>query len=259
MFIFREPLLGFVLIGAVFYALFFLVTEEDRPRIEVSSGQIERQITDRELVLERPLSEQEKLSLREGFLDQEALVREAMARGLYLNDGKIRHRLADKMFYLLTEDIPAPSDADLQTFYSTNAERYRTQERISFDHRFFANDRARASAAIGADTAEPLEEGVGFYMGNELEAYSADELIPVFGLAFTRMLGDQPEGVWVGPMQSSRGWHLLRVTERQPPRQRRLDEVEVQLGNDWQQYQLMQQRRTKLDTLLKRYEVVDVP
>ncbi len=255
----REPLVGFVLIGAFFYGLYFLMSEEEQPRIEVSSEQIARQVADRELVLERSLSEQEKRALRQGFLDQEALVREAMARGLYLNDGKVRHRLADKMFYLLTDDIPEPSEAALQAFYETYADRYRTQERLSFEHRFYANNQARATAAARGTGDSPDDEGVAFYMGNDLKRFAADELVPVFGSAFTQKLGDQPPGVWVGPLQSTRGWHLVRITDREASRQLQRAEVETQLANDWQQHQLMQLRRAELDKLLSKYEVVDVP
>ena len=145
------------------------------------------------------------------------------------------------------------------SFLDANAERYRTPERISFNHRFYGAERTRAEAAIGINQDTPLDDGQDFYMGKTLQGYSVAELIPIFGSAFTRSLGDQPEGKWEGPLLSTRGWHLLQVTERLPARARSREELGAQLANDWRQYQLTLQRRNKLDEILSRYQVMDVP
>ena len=251
----REPLVAFVLAGGVLFWMYSAAALDERPTITVSASFITQLVAERELVLERKLDESEIDLIRQDFIDQEVLVREAMARKLYLNDGRVRHRLADKMFYILADETGEPTRTELDAFYETHRDRYRTPEFITFSHRFFGDDESRARAALpGNDVI--TDDGIGFYMGESIERYARLELLPIFGREFTESLAHLPAGTWQGPLRSGRGWHAVRVEERIPSRDLAREEIGARLELDWRDARLAESRRVQLDALRRNYEIV---
>lgn len=251
----NEPLVAFVAIGGLLFLLYGFAPGDDVDTIEVSQAFLESLVEEREMVLDRPLTKDERLAIRNDFIDQEVLVREAMARRLYLNDGRLRHRLADKMFYLLAEAAVDPAPGDLDAFYEEHRRRYQTPELISFEHRFFSDEASARAAAIKGKTAA---DGETFYLGDRLVDYSADECAAVFGVAFTRTIGELPMGEWIGPLESGRGWHVVRVTNRTPPTDIPRETIEDRILADWHAAKLAAARRARLDALREHYKVIDL-
>lgn len=250
----REPMAAFVLAGGVLFWMYSAAAVDERLAITVSESFITQLVAEREMVLERKLSDAEIELIRQDFIDQEVLVREAMARQLYLNDGRVRHRLADKMFYLLADDIGEPTEAELEAFYDAHRAEYRTPELISFSHRFFGKDEARARLSLRQENVD--DEGIDFYMGESIERYARAELLPIFGREFADSLATLPIGAWQGPMQSGRGWHIVRVDGRILSRDVTREEIGGRLLIDWRDARLAESRRTQLDELRANYRVV---
>jgi hypothetical protein len=253
--ILHEPLVGFALASALLFALQAGVGGGETPVITVDGDFIKQLVAEREMVLERKLEKSEIDSVVEGFIDQEVLIREAMVRRLYLNDGQVRHRLADKMFYLLGEPSSSPTEHDLQQFYRQHRERYRTPARVTFTHHFFGADRDRARRALVVGDGPPRDVGERFYMGKSLELYAAQELVPIFGNPFTRALEAMETGVWTGPVRSSRGWHLVRIDAWVPPEYVPPEVLGRRLATDWQGAALQAARRRQLDKLRAGYAI----
>lgn len=254
----REPLVAFLAIGALLFAIYHVAGRDTGAEIVVSQIAIDRLVSDRELILERPLTAEERALLTQDFIDQDVLIREAMARKLYLNDGQVRHRLADKMYYLLTDEPAIATDAEIETYYAENRDKYRTPERVTFEHRFFAGDRAAAESALAAlelDGTAPTG-AVPFWMGDKLQEYAANELIAIFGTPFTIKLASLSVDAWMGPIESSRGWHVVRLLEKIPQRDMPRTEIEELLRRDWRDDQLRQSRRQQLDELRRNYRIV---
>ena len=68
-----------------------------------------------------------------------------------------------------------------------------------------------------------------------------------------------PVGNWLGPVRSSYGFHLIRVTERQPGRIPLLAEVREAVRTEWVQAKRREAEDLRLADFLKRFEVVIEP
>ena len=87
-------------------------------------------------------SETELQALVEAWIDDEALYREGLARGLAENDPQIRERVVSQMAYVLQSRItvPAPTDDELRAWFGEHAERYARPERVDFTQVFVDGD-----------------------------------------------------------------------------------------------------------------------
>ena len=248
-----KPLLGFACLGMLIFLLAGGLAGNDRERIEIADVAIDRLVSDRELLLDRPLTSAERERVTQDFIDQEVLVREAMKRNLYLNDGRVRHRLADKMLYLLGDDVGEPDQESLYQFYEDNKDKYVVPQRHSFEHVFYSD---QGSALLDFDRNQPFSSGLGFYMGNELDEYARGELIPIFGAEFADQITELQIGLWSEPIESSRGWHRVKVNEILAPEQIPYEQLGNVLATDWRAYQLGQLRRARIDEMRSAYEIV---
>ena len=81
----------------------------------------------------RPPSQQELHGLVEDDIRDEIFYREGKAAGLDRDDFLIRRRVRQKMEFL-AEDMAAadPSDEQLAAYLASNAERFRTEDRLTF-------------------------------------------------------------------------------------------------------------------------------
>ena len=146
--IFKEPLLHFVLIGALIFGV-SAWREGQRPaenaaaHIEVTAGTIAWLREGFCKQWHREPDADELRGLVNDHLREEVLYREALAMGLDRDDSIVRRRMAQKMEFL-TQDIAAavePDDAALRKFFEENAARYAKAARVSFRHVFFSKER----------------------------------------------------------------------------------------------------------------------
>ena len=218
----REPLVLFLALGAVLFAIDAGDGQSDRPLIAVDQQHVAILADQREQLLGRPLSPAERIRLAEDIRIEEILVHEAVARGLHLTDARVRQRLAAKMYFLIDETPPEPADADLESLRAASPERYMTPELVTFEHLFFPYSRDRAERVLarlnkGAHRSELADAGEIFWLGGRLEFYNESQLAMVLGQRFTAALRGLPPGEWTGPVQSGRGWHLVRLEGFHPP------------------------------------------
>ena len=257
--VFSDPLLGFVLVGGAIFVAYDQFGGQTRQRIVVTGKAVSDLVEERRLVLNREISPAERDELVTGYVDHEVLVNEAIARGLYRNDANVRKRLADKMYFLLGEDPPEPNADQLQARFDAHAEEYLTPRSLTFEHVYFKSDRKvaeRALAAIAAGTADAGGLGDTFWLGSRMERYSSKQLIVLFGFEFERALQSMTDGAWYGPLQSGRGWHLVRVLERHEPRILPDTELHQRLVNDWKEDWRKSQRAKMFAALRAQYDVI---
>ena len=93
----RDPLVGFLLAGAVIFAVNHFVAERSSSNvIDVTDDQIQRISDQWQTQMGRAPSEQELAGLVEQWIREEIYYREALKMGLDENDTIIRRRLAQK-------------------------------------------------------------------------------------------------------------------------------------------------------------------
>ena len=93
-----EPLVHFLLIGVALFALnAALPTRSGDKEIVVTAGRIQNLVETFRRTWQRTPSAEERAALIEDFVNEEILVREALAAGLDRDDSVVRRRLRQKM------------------------------------------------------------------------------------------------------------------------------------------------------------------
>jgi len=267
----REPLLQFIVLGAILFGLFHLVDREkaEAPaRIVISSARIANLADGFARTWRRPPGKEELQGLVDDYIRDEVFYREGRAAGLDRDDVIIRRRVRQKMEFL-AEDMSAPeaSEAQLAAYLKANPERFRTQDRLTFQQVFLSA--ARRGRAIDDDSkqvANALDRGEAavdktalgdpFLLGEEFQAVSQSEVASLFGESFAKQISVMEPGRWQGPISSSFGQHFVNIGERisgiLPP----LDAVRETVRREWSNARRLEAERKLYGSLRERYEIV---
>jgi peptidyl-prolyl cis-trans isomerase C len=271
--ILREPLLHFLLLGAVFFLVYFWLNPpaEDFAgnQIHVGQNDIDRFVQIFQKQWNRKPTRQEIDGLVRAHLKEEILYREALALGLEKDDTIVRRRLAQKMEFLIT-DVIVPTDvedSELMAFYQKHSERYTRAARMSFRHIYFNPDRRgerlldEANATLttlqttNADMDVPDEYGDRFMLQLQYNQKSTDEIAREFGREFADNLVGLTPNTWQGPIKSGYGVHLVYIQQRDAASVYPFSEVRERVKNDYL-FDLKQARNDEmLEKLKLRYEI----
>jgi peptidyl-prolyl cis-trans isomerase C len=271
--LFREPLLHFLIAGALIFALGTLFDRSTNNgvngnRIQVAAPEIQRL---REVWTRQwghaPDSSQMKY-LIDDYIREEVLYREAQASGLDKDDTIIHRRLVEKMEFLSQElASSAPSEEDIQEYFQQNREKFRSPEQVAFSHIYFSiskrgptseEDARGVLTALSSGTI-PLASGSGlgdsFMLQNEYPLQTQRQIKELFGDEFARKLFLVDSGAWAGPIRSGYGFHLVRVSQKLPSRIPELAEVQNQVLTDFQNHRLQIASQTFYDRVRRHYQV----
>ncbi|HVN84489.1 MAG TPA: peptidylprolyl isomerase [Candidatus Binatia bacterium] len=261
----KEPLVHFVVLGVLVFALHRWVAPPSPKRIVLSAAVVDGLRKDHVRRTGVPPTREEERGLIEQFVDNEVLYREALAMGLDRGDIIVRRRLVQKMEFLTedTDRIVEPSEQELRAYRDAHADRYGVPEQFSLTHVFVSGDRHGAeSQRIAAELRAQLDAGADpgrlgdpFVRGAEFKRHSVQEIAAIFGAAFADRLSTLPTGAWSAPIASSYGLHLVRVTERVPRRMPTVDEIRGTLLNEWRVQQRAAASRVALDRLRRQYDI----
>lgn len=249
----KEPLVHFLLLGAVIFFAYGLVAEKGSAENEIfiSRGQQENLVNTFSRTWQRLPTPAEYQGLLKDYIRQEIAYRQSREMGLDQDDIVIRRRLRQKM-EMLAEDVAGlvpPTEEDLQAYLDGNTESFMIEPRMTLRHVYFSTDRRGELAA--ADALEALQNisGQGATADTDtlgdplplpalLDDAGESEIARLFGSVFLEGLRGVETGRWTGPVASGFGLHLVLVTDRVDGRVPVLDEVLPQV-----QRELMSQRR----------------
>jgi hypothetical protein len=262
----REPLVHVVVLGAMLFVVHRAVAPpRASEEITVSAATLDGMKQDFQRRTGRAPSASDEQALLDDFVDEEVLVREALAMGLDRGDPIVRRRLLQKMEFLIdnTEPVPAPTDAQLAAFLAAHADRYASPARISFTHVFVstqAHPTDAAAVAAGLKTqleagADPTPLGDPFLRGRDVRLYAQAELANVYGAGFAADVMRAPENVWTGPLRSTFGFHVVRVGERRAGTAPELGAVRERVEHDWREDERQRLDREARSRLRARYVV----
>jgi parvulin-like peptidyl-prolyl isomerase len=281
----KEPLLHFLVIGALLFGAYAWLNRDgnDAGVRQVRLAESDVRWLKETFVLERQRepNEEELRALVRGFVKEELLARQAQELGLDKDDIVVRRRLAQKMTFLLQDNSrrAAPSDDDLHRLYEAQRSRAQssqvqsgppttmfTRPRISFTQIFFSRDQ-RADAA--ADARQALQElsrpdgdahaaDLGDRISIKSDFRNSDEraVANQFGAKFAAKLFELEPGRWQGPIESTQGLHLVRITQRVPAQLRPFDEIREELVALWHEQSQRESEERYFVEQLKRYRVV---
>ena len=248
----REPLLHFLLLGAILFGV-YAYAEQGRGGVE-PSRQIQLSVDDlAQLAVlfqsqwKRDPTPVEFGRMVETKVQEEVLYREGLAMGLDKDDTIVKRRMAQKMQFI-AEDVAAarvPTSAELRAWFENNADRFQAPPRVSFRHLYFSPDsrgvRAKGDAVDAlarlagqpedAKVASALADPFMFqeYYRDRAPDYLGKEFGPVFAVAVAKL----PPGSWQGPIESGFGWHLVFVDTLVPGRIPPFEEIEGIVKTAW--------------------------
>ena len=236
----REPLLLFAILGVLLYGAWAALAPPSVETIRVEPEVLRAIEKQQEELLGRQLTEEERETAREGYIDDEVLLREAVRRGLHWSDFRVRQRLTRIIRGALTETVPDPSVAQLQAYFRDNIDRYTTPESLTLEQVMFPwgedvsdeeLERALAELQAGAD---PERFGsTSLRAARRMPRQTRASLVRSFGADFADRVEALPTGAWHGPFESVQGVHLVRVAERHPPEPGVFENLETYLRQEW--------------------------
>jgi parvulin-like peptidyl-prolyl isomerase len=258
---YKDPLLFFLLVGALIYAASqWAAQNDDEYNIIVGEADVQRISDQWSMQMRRPPNSQELQGLVDQFIREEIYYREALRMGLDANDTIVRRRMVQKLTFL-TEDIAtsaAFTEGDLQAFYQDNLANYQLAERYSFKHRYFSLDRrGNARADATAALADTTITGDPFMLQREYALRSEREIGDLFGRQFaTSLVEMQPQDSWQGPIQSAYGWHVILLTDKRPASVQPFTSVRERVLSDAQQVARDEANTRYFEELRAQYNIV---
>ncbi len=270
----KEPLLHFLIIGALIFVLFSVVSDEDftveNKKIVVSSGDIERLSTNWERRWYRPPTENELQGLVESYIREEVYYREALALGLDQDDTVLRRRLMQKLQFLTDDlaDLSTPDEAALREYLLEHRDKYELPGRISFTHIYFSSDKhdrrlfqvaETVLAEIQSSSPQVLNapyRGDPFMLQYDFTLETSFEIARLFGQGFADQLFQIVNIGWQGPIGSGYGLHLVRISEKIDARVPELVSVIDKVRTDWMFEQRQKTNKAIYERFKERYEIV---
>jgi hypothetical protein len=267
----REPLLHFLILGAVIFAAHGITTRHkaDNPgEIVVTQGTIENLITGFTRTWQRPPTEDELQGLVRDYIREEAAYRQALTLGLDRDDMIVRRRLQQKLEFV-SDDLATriePGDADLQSFLQVHAGTFQTEPRFSFLQIYFNpqlhgenlhRDVARVLNEVqrlGSDVHK-TELGDPFLLQQAFDDVSLSDLKETLGDRFASAISALRVGSWQGPIDSGYGVHLVCVTKRTHGRLPALAEVRDQVRREYLDSKRTEAMDKFYKALLSRYSI----
>ena len=210
----------------------------------------------------RPPSEEERAELIDDHIEEEILVREALKLGLHESDRIVRRRLVQAMRFL-TEDmtpIEEPTGRELRAYLEEHRDAYAAERRWTLQHVFIPEadagrpplDQRLSDLRDGADWRSM---GRPFIHGQTIRSSTRADLAETFGEGFAAAVVDLQEGRWGGPVSSSYGEHLVRVTEVAAEGEVEFEAVADRVEGDWKKARREEANRRAFEQLREAYEV----
>ena len=259
----REPLVHFLLFGVVVFVAHAAIADD--PIADTVHDEVVVSADLAAALAPEGGTQGEGAAAVHAWVRNEVLFREAQRLGLDEGDVIVRRRLVQKLEFLLEGlvHVEEPDEVALERYYAEHAERYRIEPQTSFVHVFFARD-GREDARRDAERELELLRGNAlngeahgdpFVAGHALTGWDRARVEGRFGASFARELAAAESGAWTGPVESSFGGHLVRITEQAPGGTRPLREVRDVVRRELVAEARERAYRRSVDELVDRYPV----
>ena len=238
--------LGALLAGVVWAVQGPPGSDSNRPEIIITEAEVAHQLARWQRLWQRPPTNEELRKVIDGYVRNEILYREALARDMDREDPRVRMALIQKMQMLAAgqADARGVTEEDLSAFFALRKEQYRIPARVSLIQVFFRDGtdaRARADNLLSQFQIQEPSEAILREAGDATtmletvqEAVTALDLEKQFGTEFTAEVLSLPEGKWSGPVRSGYGLHVVKVFDRKSGRIPDLAEVRDKVETDLQ-------------------------
>ena len=254
----REPLLHFVLLGGLLFALdHALVERADDPRTIIISTEVDqeaRQIFS--AARGRPPSADELAALRRVWLDNEVLYREGLALRVDRGDSAIRERVIFKALSVVDANNrrPAVDDPTLRAWFEQRRVHYDEPARYDFQEAALAGDTPEAELrsfvlALNSGSSGDAKAGLRVFKGRPQA-----NLVSSYGPTFAKALDETPVGEWRA-LPSTGGLRVVQLLAISAPKPASFEALRGVLLQDWTDHVMAEQRSAAVRALGQKYTV----
>lgn len=256
----REPLLHFVVLGALLFAAdHVLSSRADDPNTIVLGPEVDREARDTfQAARGREPTADELKALRQVWLDNEVLYREGLALQVDRGDPAIRDRVIFKALSIVDAGTKRPplDDAVLRAWFEKHRARYDEPVRYDFQEAVLAGDGSEAAvrafvAQLNGGLPGDARAGLRVYKGRPHA-----NLVQSFGDEFARTLEALPPGTWQA-LRTREGWRAMRLDAVTPGRPAVFEALRPTLIQDWNDAVMAEQRTDAVRQLARKYRIVE--
>ena len=254
----REPLLHFVVLGALLFAADQLIVgRADDPRTLVVDSAVDAQAIDVfKKARGRAPNDRELYALRRVWLDNEVLYREGLALGVDKGDTAIRERVIFKMLSVVDAGtkLPPVDEKTLRDWFEKNRGKYDEPARFDFQEAVVSGE--KSDAAVRA-LVETLRKGTPGELNAGLRVFKGRphfNIVQGYGEEFAKALEESRPGEWVAlPTKDGlRAVQLDSVTQAKPAD---FDALRGAVLQDWTDATMAEQRSAAVAVLARKYKV----
>ena len=152
------------------------------------------------------------------------------------------------------------------TYFASHRTNYTVPARLTVSHIYFSATKHASAEHDAKSVLERLREGnvtgaataLGdpFLLDVELQDKPLPEIEQTFGREFSTAVAALATGEWQGPVRSTYGWHLVKVTTRKEARVPMLAEVREKVQKDFAEEQRRKTNDEVFERLKSRYVIV---
>jgi hypothetical protein len=254
----REPLLHFVLLGGLLFAVDAIVAgRADDPHTIVVSAAVDNQA--KELFKAQRGHEPnaaELAALRHVWLDNEVLYREGLAMQMDKGDDAIRERVIFKALSVVDANVKLPQiDAKhLREWFESHRDKYDEPARYDFQDAALVGDSSEAAVRTFVDSLNAGTPGDAQAGLRVFKSRPRNSLAQSYGAEFAKELDESPVGVWRAT-HTKEGWRAIRLDAIAPPKPADFERLRGVVYQDWKDEVAAEQRSAAVRALAKKYTI----
>jgi hypothetical protein len=254
----REPLLHFIVLGGVLFAVDQVVVSRSAdPLTIVVDAEVDNHAKNVfRAERNRDPDAKELEALRRVWLDNEVLYREGLALGVDKGDDAIRERVIFKALSVVDANVklPAIDDKTLRAWFESRREKYDEPARYNFQEAALSGDKSETAVrafvdALNSGTPGDAQAGLRVFKGRPLS-----NLIQSYGAEFPKELEASPLGVWRA-MRTRDGWRAILTDSITPPKAVVYELMRPVVLQDWKDATASEIRTAAVRALAKKYKV----
>ena len=254
----REPLLHFVVLGALLFALdHWFVGQVDDPHTIVVGRDVDDEARQVFRAARGRLPNADELAaLRRVWLDNEVLYREGLALQVDKGDTAIRERVIFKALSVVDAGVKLPpvDDRVLRDWFDAHRAKYDDPARYDFQEAVLAGD---ASEGAVRAFVERLDGGAAGDANAGLRVFKArpwSNLVDSYGTDFAKALDALPTDRWHA-LPARDGWRAVRLDAKHASRPGDFAVLRGVVQQDWTDATLSEQRSAAVRALAQKYTI----
>jgi hypothetical protein len=254
----REPLLHFVVIGALLFAADQAIAgRAGDPHTIVIGADVDREAVELfEQTRGRKPNRKELQALHQVWLDNEVLYREGLALEVDKGDTAIRERVIFKALSVIDANVKLPpaDEKTLRAWFEAHRAKYDEPQRFDFQEAVLGGDNSEGAVrgfvdALNGGTPGDAKAGLRVFKGRP-----HSNLVQSYGAEFAKTLEESPIGEWRA-LRTRDGWRAMRLDAALPAKPASFDALQGVILQDWKDATAADQRTAAVRALTRKYKV----